>query len=400
MKRYCLIICLLLVTMVVFSACKSGEMSAKRESPIGVSFVTPEVNILPGETVQLECQLKDEKSTIAFSTSNSDVCSVSEQGVLLGIAPGKATVTASIGEYEKAYLQITVSKDVMASAIHVTMDKDMLEMVTGLEYTLTCTAQRDSSILTDTQVKWSSSNEDVATVVDGKITAVNPGDAVITATVAVESQNYQTSCNVTVYEPYHIELDRTYVELPVGGSFTLLANIYDKNGNIVIPEEQELEWLTSDPSVMTVQDGTFRIISNGSPSAGVRYKGNVASVPVDIFAVSADFFKSGVKDFYGEVGGKTFSGVVYNSSDYQPYFYFSQEGMERIRQYADEKGLETLRIHAYAILLNNAFRVNGKWLSMKKWVSVDIPVSELTDGFWFRSLSEGTTEIYMWFELQ
>ena len=74
--------------------------------------------------------------------------------------------------------------------------------------------------------------------------------------------------------------------------------------------------------------------------------------------------------------------------------------MERIRQYADEKGLETLRIHAYAILLNNAFRVNGKWLSMKKWVSVDIPVSELTDGFWFRSLSEGTTEIYMWFELQ
>lgn len=399
MKKFNLVICLLLVLSLMLCACKS-EPAKETESLIGISFVNENISILPGETAQLECELEDEKSIITYSTSNAAVCTVSEQGVLLGVAPGTATVTASIGEYEKAYLQVTVNKDVMISGVYAALNKESLELVTGLEFTLSCTAKKDGTDLSGTQVKWSSSDETVASVVDGKVTAVAPGNAIIFADVTADNQSFNVSCSVTVHEPYHIELDKTYVESPVGGKFTLSATIHDANGNLITPEKHELEWITSDPSAITINESTFHVISKGTPSVGVCYKGNVASIPVEIFAVSAEFFQSGISDFYGEVGGETFSGVVYNSTAYQPRFYFSADGMDRIRQYAEEKGLNTLRIHSYAILLNNSFRINGRYVGRDKWMTVDVPVSELTDDFWFMSESEGVTEVYMWFELR
>lgn len=49
-----------------------------------------------------------------------------------------------------------------------------------------------------TTVNWSSSNVGVATVSDGKITAVKQGSAVITAKIVYEGKTYQASCIVTV----------------------------------------------------------------------------------------------------------------------------------------------------------------------------------------------------------
>ena len=105
-------------------------------------------------------------------------------------------------------------------------------------------------------------------------------------------------------------------------------------------------------------------------------------------------------DFSGTVNGVTFDGVHVSSIRYQPTFRFNEYGVGRIKGYAEANGLTTLTMHIYSVLTNNGFVVNGTWTPPGKWITVDAPVSDLSAEYSFWSQSEGTTEVYMWFEFK
>ncbi len=53
-------------------------------------------------------------------------------------------------------------------------------------------------------VIWTSNDHDVATVDNGKVTAITPGTAIIT--VATEEGNYKATCTIEVLHPVEPEL--------------------------------------------------------------------------------------------------------------------------------------------------------------------------------------------------
>lgn len=75
----------------------------------------------------------------------------------------------------------------------VTLNKDSTTIVANATETLTAT-----TVPADAEVSWSSSNDEVATVEDGVVTAVAEGEAVITATITVDETDYTDTCTVTV----------------------------------------------------------------------------------------------------------------------------------------------------------------------------------------------------------
>ena len=82
----------------------------------------------------------------------------------------------------------------------VTVDPAELPLFTGDSKILTATVKPDNAA--DKTLKWESSNDKIATVdADGKVTAVAPGTATITATAA--DGGYKATCTVTV-------TDKTY----------------------------------------------------------------------------------------------------------------------------------------------------------------------------------------------
>lgn len=103
--------------------------------------------------------------------------------------------------------------DVAVSGISI--DQNNIELKVGRKATLTATVKPSDA--SNTNVSWSSDHENIATVVDGVVTAVAEGNATITATT--EDGNYTATCYVTV-----IPFVQTYANTYTSGDNLLTSN--------------------------------------------------------------------------------------------------------------------------------------------------------------------------------
>ncbi len=104
--------------------------------------------------------------------------------------------------------------------------------------------------------------------------------------------------------------------------------------------------------------------------------------------------------FSGTVAGQSFSGVKITSTAYQPHFGLTEGAVENAKRYAVAHGFDTIAIHAYARLTNNSLVLNGQEWIGSSWKEILIPTEQLSTAYDFWSQSEGTTEIYLWFEFR
>lgn len=149
-----------------------------------------------GETATLSVRYdanEDDDTTVAWSSSNENVVSVnSSNGVATAVASGSAVITATVGT-ATATCTITVTGTGTA-VTGVTLDPVTLTLAVGQTAKLTATvAPADAG---NKAVTWTSSNEAVATVSNGTVTAVGVGSATITVTTA--DGGYTATCSVTV----------------------------------------------------------------------------------------------------------------------------------------------------------------------------------------------------------
>ncbi len=127
---------------------------------------------------------------VIWSTSDSKVATV-VNGKITAIAPGTANITATVGT-KSATCTVTIPTPTI-SLIGIDLNKTTLTLEKGKSEILTVTYNPNNTTESKT-VTWKSSNSKVATVVNGKITAVALGTATITATV----NGKNATCKVTV----------------------------------------------------------------------------------------------------------------------------------------------------------------------------------------------------------
>ena len=99
------------------------------------------------------------------------------------------------------------------SVTNVALNVTSLELTEGDEASLTATVTPENA--TNKKVSWTSSDNNVATVSNGKVTAVKAGNATITVTT--EDGGKSATCEITVmakvYSVESVSLDKTSVEL-------------------------------------------------------------------------------------------------------------------------------------------------------------------------------------------
>lgn len=216
-----------------------------------------------GDQIMLTATVTPENATdisVIWSSSDTDVATVSE-GNVTALSVGYTTITARAGNSEvKCY--ITVNPIDVTS---INLDKTAVSLLTGESVTLTATVVPENA--TDKTVTWSSSNNSVATVNNGKITAVSVGNATITAQIGC----IKSECSVTVnpIEVTSITLDCTSLTLEVGHTTLLFATVLPDDAT-----DKTITWLSSDNSVAIVSDGKVTAMSVGEATITARI-GNV-----------------------------------------------------------------------------------------------------------------------------
>ena len=126
---------------------------------------------------------------ITFTSSDTSIATV-ENGVITVKGYGTATITATTESGKTASCTVTINRKVTS----VSLNKSKLSMKEGETATLTATVYPSNA--TNKKVIWISSNEKVAAVSNGTVTAVAPGTATIT--VKTEDGAYTANCEVTV----------------------------------------------------------------------------------------------------------------------------------------------------------------------------------------------------------
>src|SRR5207302_921011 len=118
--------------------------------------------------------------TVTWSSSNTAVATVSNSGLVSGVTPGTATITAA-SEGKSGTSTITVTPVPVAS---VEVTPATASVQAGQTVQLTATPKdANGAPLSGRTVTWSSSNTAVATVSNsGLVSGVTPGTATITAT--------------------------------------------------------------------------------------------------------------------------------------------------------------------------------------------------------------------------
>ena len=238
---------------------KAGNVKAECSvtvNPINVTSVElnqTSMELLPGESSELTATVYPENAmdkTVTWSSSDTDIAIVAD-GMVKAVAVGSAIVTAQSGNV-KAECTVTVNPIEVTS---VELSRTSVELLPGESVELTAAVYPENA--TDKTVTWSSSNTEVATVVDGKITAVAAGSAVITA----QAGNVKAECSVTVtvIDVTSIRISRTFATLSTGETLELTASVEPENATY-----KDIAWSSSDTSVATVTDGKVTAVAAGS----------------------------------------------------------------------------------------------------------------------------------------
>ncbi len=125
----------------------------------------------------------------------------------------------------------------------VTFNKDSVEVLVGNQLTLTATPAPANA--TPNACIWTSSDESIATVTDGVITAVKAGECDIKAYLLDKT----AICHVTVTEitPTEVTLNQEFAKLEIGSQLTLTATVMPDNAT-----DKQVTWSTTNSAVATV----------------------------------------------------------------------------------------------------------------------------------------------------
>lgn len=172
-------------------------VNAKVYAVTGVSLDKPSLTLTEGDTQQLVATIAPSNATnksVTWSSNNSSVASVDQNGNVSALKAGTATITVKTVDGGKtAECQVSVASKVIR-VTGVNISKVTLSLTEGESEVLTASVIPENA--TNRTIRWSSDNVSVATVKDGLVKAISSGTTIIRATS--EDGSFSAACVVSV----------------------------------------------------------------------------------------------------------------------------------------------------------------------------------------------------------
>lgn len=259
-------------------------------------FSNTDYKVSVGKTINLNVDLSKYKecyNNLTYTSTNSDVATVSKEGLVTALKEGITTIEISNGTKTISTNVEVVSSSDTVSVTDIKTDKTSITLEEGK------TSKIKTDILpsnaTNKSVNWKSNNESVAVVSKkGLIEAIGIGNAVITVTT--QDGNKTANINVTVTKKVD-NLDSICKSTLKEGfpkrSYTLTSlqviNVKYFNDSLV---KDIVTWSSSNPSIVKVdRKGNVLAIGTGKAYVSVSCNNEVYD-KIEINAIKRDSVKA------------------------------------------------------------------------------------------------------------
>jgi uncharacterized protein YjdB len=181
---------------------------------VSIQLSKKKITTKKGEKTTLTATVKNTFQKVKWSSSNQAVASVNNKGVVLAKKAGKTVITAKISDTASAKCTVIV-KNIKKPSITLNKSSATLYTSGSTSVILKATVKGESN-----KVIWSSSDQSIATVKNGKVTAKRAGKVTITA----KANGKTAKCKIIVNNSH----EKASIELTKIVRFTKIADVAKK----------------------------------------------------------------------------------------------------------------------------------------------------------------------------
>ncbi len=291
----------------------------------GISLNETSITIGAGNSRQLTATVLPQDAcnkTVIWSTSNSKIATVSEEGIITAKKPGTITIKATSQDTgKKASCKVKVS---IIPVTSFSLNAEEINQFEGTQYQLTATEVRPADATYST-IQWESTNPEIASVdANGKISLNKAGMAVIKA--YADEQRFVRKCLVIVRSKEETEPEGNYLtpqmfrncnEDDDTESFNdAIQNISAECNTVYVPagtykiDAETSILLRSNMNFVMSPNAVLQAIDNSSMGYKVIYANNIRNVTISGGQIKGERYG------HGSTGGEWGMGIgIYDSTN-------------------------------------------------------------------------------------
>lgn len=217
-------------------------------------------------------------TTVVWTSSDSSVATVNN-GVVTGVKPGEAIITAKIGAEQAICKVVVINNFVPITGIRFSNSKETILVGSTQKLSVIVTPSNASN----QSLSYTSSNSNVATVdSEGNVKGITVGEAYITVSAA----GYQAVANIKVINTISLNSISISKNLQLKEQSSSTLNVTFNPSNAT---NKKVTWKSSNPNVATVDSsGNVKAIAPGTATITVISSdgGKVATCNVEVIALS------------------------------------------------------------------------------------------------------------------
>lgn len=295
----------LMAFVFIFISCSKDKEEVAPEKITKIEFIENEVQLLIGKSDTLHLahySQKLPKPKYKLTSSNPDVVSVNDLGIIKALKEGKSEITATIAEEN-------LKARVIVNVLPIVPEKLKLELPNTnvfvgdsviVKYSID---PPNTTNITSYSIDWTSSDPTIFTVKDAKIKGLKAGKAKLTANIRGTNVSSEIEINVKDVLAKTIELNSATGEVKVGEIFKLIATVKPENTT-----NKVLVWESSNKTIATVVDGEVKGLKEGEVVITVKTKDGSISASAKIKVVTIKVSKITLNETQGTMEvGQSFS---------------------------------------------------------------------------------------------
>ena len=276
-----------------------GEsISAPKNISVSPSLVS--LNIGGSRKINVTITPDKTNKNITWRSLNTDVATVSSDGVIVGKKEGTTKIIASTVNGLDAYVNVEVV-DKIVNVSKIIVEPTSMEINVGEKREFNYVISPVNA--TNQGVMISSSNDEIISINDNNIIGVKEGNAIVTITTV--DGDYNAKIDVTVkggskiISATGLTVNPSVVNLSVGSSFELETKVSPSNATY-----KDVKYQSSNPNVASINNGLIYGVSKGKTEIIVKTHNNITKrvvvnvTNVEISSITLD--KSSEKIKVGE----------------------------------------------------------------------------------------------------